>query len=136
MSAVCAHPCVATQKTIFAQKLAELLLTNDSSMTLIIRDQLVNPPTWFASFRDLTLYCHVFLRDAVVIESADPDPYWRWMRPLGGMDFIEDFVRPGAEDGVHLDIEHNFPRTVITDRIAPENVHRLIAKIQHCRSLG
>ena len=135
MSAVCAHPCVATQKTVLTQKLAELLLTNDSSMTLIIRDQLVNPPTWFASFRDLTLYCHIFLRDAVVIESADPDPYWRWMRPLGGMDFIEDFVRPGAEDGVHLDIEHNFPRTVITDRIAPENVHRLIAKIQHCRGL-
>ena len=135
MSAVRAHPCVATQKTVLTQKLAELLLTNDSSMTLIIRDQLVNPPTWFASFRDLTLYCHIFLRDAVVIESADPDPYWRWMRPLGGMDFIEDFVRPGAEDGVHLDIEHNFPRTVITDRIAPENVHRLIAKIQHCRGL-
>jgi hypothetical protein len=124
------------QKTISVQNLAKPLLPLDSSMTLIIRDQLVNPPTWFASFRDLTLYCHVFLRDAVVIESEDPDPYWRWMRPRGGMDFIEDFVRPGAEDGIHLDLEHNFPRTVITDRIAPENVHRLIAKIQSCRGLG
>ena len=43
-------------------------------MTLIIRDQLVNPPTWFASFRDLTLYCNVFMKDDVVIESEDPDP--------------------------------------------------------------
>jgi len=102
-------------------------------MTLIIRDQLVNPPTWFASFRDLTLYCTVFLHDAVVIESDDPDPYFRWMRPRGGMDFVEDFVRPGSERGVHLDVELHFPRSVITDRIAPENVQRLISQIQFWR---
>jgi hypothetical protein len=105
-------------------------------MTLMIRDQLLNPPTWFASFRDLTLYCHVFLHDDVLIESADPDPFYRWIRPRGGMDFIEDFVRPGSEDGIHLDIEPQFPRTVITDRIAPENVHHLIAQIRVCRGLG
>ena len=67
-------------------------------MLVIIRDELVNPPTWFASFRDLTLYCNVFLDTEVVIESPDPDPYVRWMRPRGGMDFVEDFVRPGSED--------------------------------------
>lgn len=104
-------------------------------MTLIIRDQLVNPPTWFASFRDLTLYCHIFLHNDVVIESDDPDPYVRWMRPRGGMDFVEDFVRPGSEDGVHLDVEPQFPCSIITDRIAPENVHRLIAQIQFLRKL-
>jgi hypothetical protein len=102
-------------------------------MTLIIRDQLVNPPTWFPSFRDLTLYCNVFLRDAVLIESDDPDTYLRWMRPRGGMDFVEEFVRPGAEAGVRLDLEHNYPRTVVTDRIAPENVHSLIRLIRFCR---
>ena len=99
-------------------------------MTLIIRDALVNPPTWFASFRDLTLYCSIFLHDEVVIESDDVDAYYRWIKPRGGMDFVEDFVRPGAEDGVHLDVELNYPRTVVTDRIAPENVHRLIAQIR------
>src|SRR5476649_2098818 len=117
------------KKIAFVTKLAVTLLA-EPPMTLIIRDQLVNPPTWFASFRDLTLYCNVFLRDDIVIETEDPDPYVRWMRPRGGMDFVEDFVRPGAEDGVHLDVEPNFPRTVITDRIAPENVHRLIAQIR------
>lgn len=105
-------------------------------MPLIIRDQLVTPPTWFASFRDLTLYCNVFLHAAIVIESGDPDPYWRWMRARGGMDFVEDFVRPGSEDGVRLDLEPNYPRTVITDRIAPENVQRLIAQIRYCRGLA
>lgn len=58
------------------------------------------------------------------------------MRPRGGMDFIEDFVRPDAEDGVHLDLEPNFPRTVITDRIASENVRHLIARIRFCRGLA
>jgi hypothetical protein len=104
-------------------------------MTLIIRDQLVTPPTWFASFRDLTLYCHIFLRTEIVIESADPDPYVRWMRPRGGMDFVEDFVRPGSEDGVHLDLEPQFPRSIVTDRIAPENVQRLIRQIKFCTGL-
>ncbi|SRR5258708_30287263 len=103
-------------------------------MTLIIRDQLVNPPTWFASFRDLTLYAKVFLRLDIVIESDDPDPYYRWIRPRGGMDFIEDFVRPGVEDGLRLDIEPNYPRTIITDRIAPENTHRLLAMIRSIRA--
>lgn len=102
-------------------------------MNLIIRDQLLNPPTWFASFRDLTLYCNVFLHDHIVIESDDPDVYYRWMKPKGGMDFVEDFVRPGSENGLHLDIARNYPRTVVTDRIAPENVHRLIALISGLR---
>ena len=105
-------------------------------MALIIRDQLVTPPTWFSSFRDLTLYCHVFLHADILIESNDPDPYWRWMRPRGGMDFVEDFVRPGLEDGVRLDVEPNYPRSVITDRIAPENLQELISKIRVCGSLS
>jgi hypothetical protein len=104
-------------------------------MTLIIRDQLVNPPTWFASFRDLTLYCNIFLKVDIVIESDDPDIYWRWMRTNGGMDFIDDFVRPGKEDGVRVDFELNYPRTVLTDRIAPENVHKLIGQIQSLQGL-
>jgi hypothetical protein len=105
-------------------------------MTLIIRDQLVNPPTWFLSFRDLTLYCHVFLHDDIVIESEDPDPYYRWMRARGGMDFVEDFVRPGAEDGLRIDVEPNYPRSIITDRIAPENVHHLITRIRGLRQVA
>jgi hypothetical protein len=102
-------------------------------MPLIIRDQLVNPPTWFASFRDLTLYCSVFLKLDVLLESDDVDTYYRWVKPRGGMDFVKEFVRPGEEDGLHLDLEANYAPTVITDRIAPENVHRLIACIASCR---
>ena len=99
-------------------------------MTLVIRDQLVCPPTWFASFRDLTLYCNVMLKLDIVIESDSVDLYYHWIKPRGGMDFIMDFVRPGSEDGARLDLACTKPRTVVTDRIAPENVHRLIAAIR------
>ena len=68
-------------------------------MTLLIRDQLTCPPTWFASYRDLTLYCAIFLHLDIVIESEDPDTYYRWIKPRGGMDFIEDIIRPGSERG-------------------------------------
>ena len=99
-------------------------------MTLVIRDQLVCPPTWFLSYRDLTLYCHVFLRLNIVLESEDADTYYRWIKPRGGMDFIEDFVRPGSEHGTRLDLASTAPCTIVTDRIAPENVHRLIGAIR------
>src|ERR1039457_6560998 len=77
----------------------------DAEMTLLIRDVLLNPPTWFSSFRDLTLYCHVFLRIDCVIETEDADPYYRWIKWRGGMDFVEDFVRPGSERGLRLDVD-------------------------------
>lgn len=102
-------------------------------MTLIIRDQLVNPPTWFLSFRDLTLYCSVFLRLDIIVESDDIDTYYRWLRPRGGLDFVEQFIRPGEEDGLRLDVEPGRPPTVVTDRITPENTHRLIRQIQSAR---
>jgi len=99
-------------------------------MTLLIRDQLTCPPTWFLSYRDLTLYCAVMLKLDVVLESDDPDLYYRWIRARGGMDFVQDIVRPGSERGVHLDCERQFANTILTDRIAPENVHRLLASIR------
>jgi len=99
-------------------------------MLLIIRDQLINPPTWFSSYRDLTLYYNVFLYGEIVIESEEPDFYVKWLRPRGGMDFVEDFIRPGSEDGLRIDCELNYPRTILTDRIVPENLGRLINQIK------
>ena len=104
-------------------------------MTLIIKDALVNPPTWFASFRDLTLFCHLGLHLDTVIESEHADIYYRWLKGRGGMDFVEEFVRPGSEDGVRLDLELNYPRTIVTDRIVPENTHALINRIKFAGTL-
>jgi hypothetical protein len=100
------------------------------SVTLIIRDQLVCPPTWFLSFRDLTLYCNTFLHQDILIESDDRDMYWNWIKIRGGMDFIEEFVPIGRENGIRIDFEHNYPQTIVVDRISPENLHWIIAKIR------
>ncbi len=72
----------------------------------------------------------MFLKQDVLIESEQTDFYYRWIKPRGGMDFVEDIVRAGSECGLHLDFERHYPATIVTDRIAPENVHRLIAAIR------
>jgi hypothetical protein len=36
---------------------------------------------------------------------------------------------------MHLDINHTYPRTIVTDRIAPENVHRLIGMISRLQGV-
>lgn len=46
------------------------------------------------------------------------------------MDFVEDFIRPGSEDGVRLDTEFQFDPSIVTDRIVPENTHQLFGRIQ------
>lgn len=107
-------------------------------MTLIIRDELSAPPSWFASFRDLTLYCSVFLHVDIVIESDDVDLYYRWLKPKGGMDFVADFVRTGSERGLRIDTRSRLPQfalaTVVIPRIVPENVPRLIGIVRpSCR---
>lgn len=104
-------------------------------MVIIIRDELVNPPTWFSSFRDLTLICSLRLRADIVIESADADLYYKWLKPRGGMDFVEDFVRPGTESGLRLDTEFLLDPSIVVDRIVPENTHQLYSRIQFACAL-
>ena len=99
-------------------------------MILIIRDELVNPPTWFASFRDLTLICSLRRETDIVIETEETDLYYQWLKQRGGMDFIDDFVPPGIENGLRIDTELNFDPSIVIDRITPENTHRLYHRIQ------
>ena len=106
-------------------------------MPLIIRDELVNPPTWFASFRDLTLCCSIFLKLDVLIASSPEhrDSYYSWMKPRGGMDFISQIISPGEQDGINLDTEARCAPTIITDRISPENVHYLLGRIKAIKEM-
>ncbi|MBC2606198.1 hypothetical protein [Pelagicoccus albus] len=99
-------------------------------MIIIFRDELLNPPTWFSSFRDLTLICSLRLQTNILIESDQVDLYYSWLKARGGMDFIDDFVAPGTEDGLHLDIEPNYAPSIVIDRIVPENTHQLYQSIR------
>jgi len=113
--------------------LAQWMLTK--IMVIIIKDELVNPPTWFSSFRDLTLICSLRLHADIVIETQETDLYYKWLKPRGGMDFIDDFVLPGLEEGIRLDTELNFDPSIVVDRIVPENTHQLYNRIQFATTL-
>lgn len=104
-------------------------------MILIIKDELLNPPTWFSSFRDLTLICSLRLRADIVIESEHADLYYKWLKARGGMDFVEDFVRPGREDGLRLDTEFQYDPSIVVDRIVPENTHQIYSRIEFAATL-
>ena len=97
-------------------------------MIVIIRAELSLPPTWFTSFRDLTLYVSVLKDVDILVEATktETDQYYDWLRERGGMDFVEDFVLPNSETGVRLDtVVRGYP-TIQVDRIVPENVQELI----------
>lgn len=66
----------------------------------------------------------------ILIESENADLYYHWLRPRGGMDFVADFVAPGLEDGLHIDIEHQYSPSIVVDRIVPENTHQLFQSIK------
>lgn len=102
-------------------------------MLVLVRDELIGPPSWLASFRDLTLFLVTFRHDEIVIESLDPDPYYRWLKRAGGMDFVSDFVRPGVENGVRIDTTIRFPRTIVTARIVPENLEQILNQVDFYR---
>ncbi|MEC7906882.1 MAG: hypothetical protein VYC82_06625 [Verrucomicrobiota bacterium] len=104
-------------------------------MVLIIRDEPVNPPTWFSSFRDLTLICSMRLHSDIVIETEHTDTYYNWLKSKGGMDFVDDFVAPGIEAGIRLYSEPNFDPSIIVDRIVPENTNQLYQSIQFASTL-
>lgn len=102
---------------------------------LIIRDELINPPTHLYSIRDLTLYVSTFMDFDVILESNDKDLYWYYLKQNYCHDFIDDVVYIGEEEGIRLDIERNYNLTIVTDRIVPENFHEIIGKIKGIYSI-
>lgn len=76
-------------------------------MPIIVLCRLINTPTWFASFRELTLNCSVYLTLDVLLESEDVDSDHRWVKSRGGKEIGKVLVRSGKEDSRQLDIEAN-----------------------------
>ena len=108
-----------------------------SGTNIIVTDQLTTPPTWTASFRDLTLFVTIMFGCHVLIESENPDPYYVWLKKCGGMDFVKDFIRPGSESGIYVESTSSLPtpwknpyKTIFTDRIIPENLNEILLRIK------
>ena len=67
-------------------------------MRLIVRAAVTNPPTNILSFRDLTYFAKHNLYMDVLIETNNVDLYYKWLKPRGAMDYIDDIK--DYQDGV------------------------------------
>lgn len=101
--------------------------------TLIIRGELTEPPTWFPSYRELTMRLKGSVVSVILIESERQmrDLYWRWTGRNGGRDFVSDLVFPDEYvPGIKLDSQHDrLHPTVTTERITPENLNELTGRV-------
>jgi len=108
--------------------------------TLIIRGELTEPPTWFPSFRELTMRLKGTAVTVILIESEREfrDLYWKWTGRNGGRDFVNDLIFPDEyEPGIKLDLQADRLRpTVTAEKIVPENLQDLAGRVSALASLG
>ena len=101
-------------------------------MNLIISSGLIEPPTEVFPFRHLTSTSKCDYKLNVLIESEQSmkDMYWFFIREKGMFDYIEDIITPEErENGIRIDVEFNYPKTVVTKTIRFENENFLLKHI-------
>lgn len=106
--------------------------------TLIVVASLSEPPSEILYFRHFTGVAKINLCFDVVVESPKDtrDIYWKYLKKHGAFDFIYDMVTPEDNvDAVRLDLYHNFPRTIVTDRITCGNVNHLVSSLNTIQSI-
>tara|TARA_Y100000817_G_C16806672_1_gene522292 strand:+ start:144 stop:347 length:204 start_codon:yes stop_codon:yes gene_type:complete len=58
------------------------------------------------------------------------DMYWGFLTKRGMFDYIEDIVMPEEkENGIRIDYELNYPKTVVAKKITIENQEKLLKHI-------
>ena len=108
--------------------------------TLIIRGELTEPPTWFPSFRELTMRLKGTAVTVILIESERElrDLYWKWTGRNGGRDFVNDLIFPDEyEPGIKLDLRADrMHPTVTAEKIVPENLRDLAGRVSALAALA
>ena len=101
-------------------------------MNLIIQAGLSEPPTESLPFRYLTSVSKWDYKLDVLIESEQSmkDLYWFFLRKRGMFDYVQDIVTPEEkENGIRVDYEFNYPKTVVTQKITLENQQNILKHI-------
>lgn len=105
---------------------------------IVISDLTLEPLSEGLYFRFLTLVAKNDLDYDILIE-ADPesiDFYWKSLKKRGLFDFVDDFIYPEMrEDGIRIDTELNFPRTIRTDGITVLSTPSLLGQLKFMRKL-
>ena len=121
------------EKKVFA-----VFLCNKYGMSLIIVSDLINPPSEGLYFRHLTMVSALDFKQDVLIESEKEyvDIYYNYLKKKGLYDFVEEFIQPEWRvDGIRVDTELNYPKTIKTNYIRYENVENLIKQIKSLSSI-
>ena len=96
-------------------------------MHIIINAPLVNPPSSVSCFRTLTMVAHISLNHTVLLETDfEKDPYYRFLKKFGAMDFVDDILQIGEESGLRFDTEPRFAPSHVIDRIDHYNLNNCL----------
>lgn len=89
-------------------------------------------------FRFLTMTAKKDLKYDVLIEAELEriDYYYRLLKIKGWFDFVDDFVEPRHRtEGVRIDPEINYARTIRTPYIRNENVLNLVGQLKQMKEI-
>ena len=84
-------------------------------------------------FRHITMVAKKDLNYSVLIETDKEkiDYYYKKLKKHGWFDFVDDFVTAEVrEEGVRIDNELNYPKTIKVDKITCENTLSLLGQIK------
>ena len=103
-------------------------------MNLIITSFLIDTPqSDNLAIRYLTSFskCDLKLHNLIEVEQELKDPYYKYMKTLGLMDYVDYYITPEEyESGVRLDIDFNYTNTIKTNCISLENIHLLTKQLK------
>ena len=104
-----------------------------SAVLLLIKSELAEPPSENLPFRYVTMAskCDLGLDVLIECEQGLKDAYFRFLKPRGMLDYVDYLITPQEnEDGIRLDTELNYSRTVVVNRIIIENSFIIIKQIE------
>lgn len=106
-------------------------------MKLIIREEVIEPPTNLTCFRDVTLYSTIFLGFDVLVETNedDLDAYYKFLRKNYCHDFVKAMVtRKEKESGLRMNVKREADVNIVVDGIHYNNYTDVLAKLASFRT--
>ena len=89
-------------------------------------------------FRHITMMAKEELDFDVLLEAQknDVDHYFNILKKHGWFDFVDDIVQPEhKEEGIRIDKELNYPKTIQVDKIRCENTLNILGQIKTFRDI-
>lgn len=103
-------------------------------MNLIINSLLIDSPkSDNLAIRYLTSFskCDLNLHNLIEVEQELKDPYYKYMKELGLMDYVDYYITPEEyESGIRLDIDFNYTNTIKASCISFGNIQVLINQLR------